>query len=104
MARYDLYRNPDPTETEAVPFLLDVQNEHIDGLATRVVIPLRPTRHFGPRADRLHPLLEVEGESLVLDTAALAAVPQGWLRERVGSLRAQREPIQTALDTLFGAY
>lgn len=104
MARYDIYRNPDPAEAEALPFLLDVQNEHIDGLATRVVIPLRPAQGFGPRADRLHPLLDVEGQGLVLDTAALAAVPRSWLRERVGNLRAHHVPIQTALDTLFGAH
>ena len=41
MARFDVYRHPDAKQRVTTPFLLDVQNEYISGLQTRVVLPLR---------------------------------------------------------------
>jgi len=104
MARFDVYANPAVPERRHTPYLLDVQNNHIDGLATRVVIPLRREDHFGPCAMRLNPQLEVAGLRVVLDTAALGAVPCAELRQPVAQLIHAHEPVADALDALFGAY
>ncbi|MDZ7589634.1 MAG: CcdB family protein [Rubrivivax sp.] len=104
MARLDVYANPDATERRHTPFFVDVQNDYIDHIETRVVIPLRREAAFGPRARNLHPLLQVAGEPVVLDTSAIAAVPTAELRKRVGELRDARAEIQEALDTLFGTF
>ena len=104
MARYDVYANPTASERKHTPYFVDVQNEYIDGLSTRVMIPLRREAVFGPRARNLHPLLEVLGENVVLDTAALGAVPLSELRAPIASLQERRAEAQEALDTLFGAY
>ena len=104
MARFDVYANPDPGERQHTPYLLDVQNDYISGLATRVVIPLRQEAAFGPRARNLNPLVQVGGNSVVLDAAALAAIPATELRHAAGHLRDARPLIQEALDTLLGAY
>lgn len=104
MARFDVYANPEAAERGLTPYLVDVQNDYIDGLATRVVVPLRPARAFGARAERLHPLVQVHGEDMVLDTAAMGAVPRSELRTPIGSLKAFQADIQSALDALFGAY
>ena len=104
MGRYDVYANPVASERKHTPYFVDVQNSHIDELGTRVVIPLRREASFGPRASGLHPLLTVSAENMVLDTSAIGAVPSSELRKPVTRLSAQRADIQTALDTLFGAY
>lgn len=104
MARFDVHTNPDASEHSLTPYLLDVQNNHIDHLHTRAVIPLRTSASFGPRARDLNPLLTFDQHSLVLDTAALGVVPLGDLRRPVGHLRDARMAIQAALDTLFGSY
>jgi toxin CcdB len=104
MARLDVYANPDKTERAQTPYFVDVQNDYIDLIETRVVIPLRTETMFGPRARRLHPLLDVAGNAVVLDTAAIGAVPVGVLRQPVADLRASRGEIQEALDALFGVY
>jgi toxin CcdB len=70
----------------------------------RVVIPLRKESAFGARVRNLNPLLLVAGDSVVLDTAALGAVPVNELRKRVAHLGEQRALVQEALDTLFGTY
>jgi toxin CcdB len=104
MPRFDVYANPTVAERRHTPYFLDVQNDHIDHLDTRVVIPLRRAAAFGPRARDLHPTLEVNGESMVLDTSAIGAVPLSELRKQVAHLQEAREPVQAALDTLFGSY
>jgi len=104
MARLDVYANPAARERRITPYFLDVQNDYIDGLDTRVVIPLRRESAFGPRARDLHPRLEVNGEPVVLDTAALGAVPAGELRKVVGHLRGARAEVQQAIDALFGSF
>jgi toxin CcdB len=104
MGRLDVYANPDAAERKHTPYLLDVQNDYIAGLETRVVIPLRREAAFGPRAQALHPLVNLGTEKLVLATAAIGAVPTGELRKVVGRLAEARIEIQDALDALFGAY
>ena len=104
MPRFDVYANPETAERRQTPYLLDVQNDFIDALSTRVVVPLRRESAFGPRARDLNPAFPVGNDSVVLDIAALAAVPMAELRKPVASLREHRLDIQNALDALFGAY
>jgi hypothetical protein len=40
LARFDVYANPG-ARAAATPFLLDVQSDLLDGLDSRMVIPLR---------------------------------------------------------------
>jgi toxin CcdB len=103
MARFDVYANPDASERKITPYLVDVQNDYISGLATRVVIPMRKQAHFGPLARNLNPVFVIGADNVVLDTAALSAVPATELRKVVLNLHNAREPIQEALDTLFGS-
>ena len=104
MARFDVYANPDTSERKLVPYFLDVQNDYIDELTTRVVIPLRRESAFGPRARNLNPTVPVGADNVVLDTAALAAVPLSELRKPIANIREHRAEVLEALDTLFGAY
>jgi hypothetical protein len=72
VAQFDVYAHPDARLRERTPYLLDVQNGFLDRIATRVVIPLRGAE-FAPLPMRdLNPVCTVEGQAMVLDTAALA--------------------------------
>jgi toxin CcdB len=104
MARFDIYPHPDTAMREVTPFLLDVQNNFIDHLQSRVVIPLRTAAAFGPTMRDLNPMFTISGQSVVLDTAALAAFPAGGLRKSIANLSVQSQDITAALDTLFGSY
>jgi toxin CcdB len=104
MARFDVYPHPDTALRASTPFLLDVQNNFIDQLQSRIVIPLRTATAFGPTMRDLNPLFNIAGKDVVLDTAAMAAFPAGGLKKPVTSLAAQSHNIVAALDTLFGSY
>jgi toxin CcdB len=63
----DVHRNTDDA-TGQIPYLLDLQADLLDELQTRVVAPLVRAEAFGRRADRLHPVFEIEGTSVVMAT------------------------------------
>ena len=104
MACFDVYANPTVVERKHTPFFVDVQNDFIDALATRVVIPLRSESMMAFRARNLNPSFSIGDVRVVLDTAALAAVPVSALRKPVANLGAARSEIQETLDTLFGSF
>jgi toxin CcdB len=104
VARFDIFPNPYAPERSHTPYVLDVQNDNLQPLATRVVIPLRAPKGFGAVARGLNPVLEVNGKPLVLDTAALAPVPTHMLKAAVAQATRWRDEILDAIDTLFGAY
>ena len=105
MARFDVYRNSGPLAT-STPYLLDVQCSLLDGLDTRIVIPLRRVDKF-PNvnlAKDLTPVFDIEGVSCILETPKLAAVPTRLLKNYVMSLSEQKSLISNALDRLFHGY
>lgn len=104
VACFDVYRHPDSDLRKNTPFLLDIQNDYLSGIDTRVVVPLRTTDYFGLRMRDLNPILDVAGMKVVLDAAALAAFPAAELRSPVDSMKQQTDLIVNALDTLFRSY
>ena len=104
MARFDVYAHPDPVLRKLTPFLLDIQNNYIGSLATRVVLPMRNSSAFSLRMRDLNPVFEINGKDVVLDTAAIAAFPAAELKTAVTNLKAQSDTIVAALDTIFGSY
>jgi toxin CcdB len=103
MARFDIYANPVPEERALTPYVLDVQNDYLGAIGSRVVIPLRSVKAFGTPAKGLNPLIEVDGKNVVLDTASLAPVDATLLKRVVARADAQRHELADALDTLFGS-
>lgn len=104
MARFDVYPNPDNHEAEFIPYFLDVQNDHIKGFKTRVLVPLWRSDRMPSKLNDLNPEFEVKGSLMVMDTPALGAVAVSSLKPSVTNLSAQQLVIQNALDTMFGGY
>jgi len=102
MAQFDVYRNAHPATRARVPYLLDVQSDLLDTLATRVVVPLcKPEVLRGKLAERLNPVFEVEGRKMVLLTPELAGVSRKALGEKIANLANRRDSIIAALDLVI---
>ena len=102
MAQFDVYRDPNPATRARVPYLLDVQSDLLDTLATRVVVPLcKPEVLRGKLAERLNPVFEVEGRKMVLLTPELAGVSRKALGEKIANLANRRDSIIAALDLVI---
>lgn len=105
MARFDVYANPG-SHAKTTPYLLDVQSDLLDGLDTRMVIPLRSLHAF-PKVKvslRLTPVLTIQGEELLLETPKMGAVPLRVLKTPLTSLASEQAQISAALDFLFQGY
>lgn len=101
MAQFDVYANPNAETREIIPFLLDVQADLLDNLATRVVVPLIHAATLGQALTHLNPRFEINGIPVFMSTAELAGVSVRALGEKLGSLKEDRPEIIAALDFLF---
>jgi len=101
MAQFTVYRNPNAQTRQRTPYLLNVQSDLLDVLATSVVVPLVPAADMGVPARHLNPQFDIEGVTVVMSTAELAGVPRQALGAPVTTLVAQRSEILAALDFLF---
>ena len=101
MAQFDVYQNPNRDTNDVIPFLLDVQAELLDRLATRVVVPLVVAEEMPLPAKQLNPLFKIKGIAVVMSTTELAGVPNRALGDKVASLKNKRDEIIAALDMLF---
>jgi toxin CcdB len=105
MARFDVYANPG-SHADSTPYLLDVQSDLLNGLDSRMVIPLRSLKHF-PKvklSTQLTPIFTIEGEEYLLETPKMGSVPLRVLKSRVTSLTQAQDQITAAMDFLFQGY
>lgn len=101
MTQFTVYKNKNPHTREVVPFLLDIQNDLLNGLETRVVVPLRPASALkGKTLKTLTPLSVIEGESFVMLTPQLAGIPKSELGAPVAQVQQNRAEIIAAIDLL----
>ena len=101
MAQFDVYLNPNAETRKVIPYLLNVQSDLLDTLATRVVVPLVLAEEMGLAAKQLNPQFKVKGEAVVMSTAELAGIPNRSLGDKVASLKSKRDEIIAALGLLF---
>ncbi len=101
MAQWDVYPNPSQHSRGEIPFIVDLQSDLLDTLASRLVAPLARTRlSAGGLPRRLCPQLSVEGLALVLLPHEIGAIDARLLRHPVASLRAHSAAIVDALDAV----
>ena len=100
MAKFDIYRS----SSSSAPYLLDLQDEIVDNLATRVVAPLVSVDEVHQQMKILNPVIVVNGEEYVLMSHLLAAIPASVLRDKISSASRQRDEIIASLDFLFTGF
>lgn len=83
-------------------FVVNIQSRMLDGIVTRVVIPLIRT-DLAPKAAvrTLNPIFSIEGADHMLMTQNIASVPLSQLQAPIGSLVEQRDDIVRAIDALL---
>ncbi|TJV37612.1 MAG: plasmid maintenance protein CcdB [Mesorhizobium sp.] len=99
MARYDFYRNADGNG-----YLLDVQSDLLEGLSTRVVIPLMLPQIAPVPGRRLNPTFAIHGKDHVMVTQFISAFTASELSDAEGNLSKHHDDIVAALDMLFQGF
>lgn len=99
MAQFDVYKNPSKASKKAYPFILDIQNELIDNIATRIVVPLALYSKFKNEELRgLTPRVVFDDKDLLILIPQLSSMSSKALKNPVGRLSHLRDEVISALD------
>jgi len=102
MSQFDLYVNPDKQTQRTYPYFVDIQNDLLDSLNSRLVIPLTPvSRADKTYPDNLCPVISIAGKPYALLTQQMAAIAGALLKKKAGSLADYRTQIIAAVDFLI---
>ena len=98
MAQFDVYINENNLTNQRVPSLLDVQNDILKSLNTRVVIPL--VRDLKGVEELVKEFI-INDEKVYLTTSQMGAVIISELKGKVKSLENEKEVIKNSIDFLI---
>ncbi|MFX4278168.1 CcdB family protein [Aliarcobacter butzleri] len=101
MAQFDVYENLNEKSKQNIPYLLDIQNDILKDLTTRVVIPLVISNQS---INFLNPKFTINQIDVILSTAELASIPMEILGNKICSLKDKREEIIGAVDFLVTGF
>jgi|TARA_B110000902_G_C14293723_1_gene582224 toxin CcdB len=101
LRQFDVYTNTDKDTNSTYPYFVDIQNDLIDTLNSRVVIPLTPSSKSAKSyPSTLCPIIKIKNQNYSLLTHQLTSVSKNFLKNNQGSLVASRDDIVAAIDFL----
>ena len=105
MSQFSVFENINSKTKNEYPFLVNVQNDLLNNLKTRVVIPMCLSSSFGNKTiTNLSPVFEIKGNKYVLLTSQLAGILVTELGPQVCDLSEFRHQFINALDFLFTGF
>jgi toxin CcdB len=100
--QFNVFENPSPRIRDVYPYVVDIQSDLLSSLATHMVVPLAMTALAAtdlPR--RLCPVMNVEGQSLMLVPFEAAPLDKRLLKKKMASLHDRSHEIITAMDAVL---
>ena len=102
MGQFSVHTNSDPATQEHFPLFVDIQDDLLSFMATRVVIPLTPReRNDYDAIPTLAPTITVEGKRYVLLAPQLMHLKASQLGPIVAQLEAERHDVLRSVEMIF---
>ena len=101
MAQFDVYLNKNTLTNTEIPYLLDIQNDILKNLHTRVVVPLVTNQK---KITHLMPSFIIEDREVLMLTSQLAGVSTEILGKKVCNLENRRNEIVSAIDFMVTGF
>ena len=101
MAQFDVYANPSDSAAHGIPYVVVVQSDLLDALATRMIIPLATVEFANKSPDKLCPIVSVNGQRLRALAHYTAPLPTSSLRQIVGNVAAHASELVAAIDVVI---
>lgn len=98
MAQFDVYKNENDQTNQRVPYLLDIQNDILDSINTRIVIPLVKDKND---FKGLTKEFIIENQKVYLTTSQMGAIHKNELKTKITTLQNQKEEIKNSIDFLI---
>lgn len=101
MAQYDVFPNPSSSATDGIPYVVVIQSDLLDALATRMVMPLAEPDAVNKVPTALCPVIVVKGRRLHALAHFAAPLPARLLRQAVDNVAAQASALVSAMDAVL---
>lgn len=100
MAQYDVFPNPSRSGAEGIPYVVVIQSDLLDGLTTRLTMPLAQPDTLGKVPTVLCPTIHVNGQRLHALALYTAPLPAKLLLSPV-NVAAQASALVAAMDAVL---
>lgn len=101
MAQYDVYPNPSRSAADGIPYVVVVQSDLLDALATRLSMPLAVPDGSSKVPAALCPLIVVKGQRLHALAHYAAPLPAKLLKKPVDNVGTQASALVAAMDAVL---
>jgi len=101
MAQYDVFANPSKSAAAGIPYVVVIQSDLLDSLATRLTIPLAAIEFVGKVPTALCPEITVKGQRLHALAHYAAPLPSKLLRRPVDNVSTQGRALVAAMDAVL---
>lgn len=101
MAQYDVFTNPSGSAAEGIPYVVVVQSDLLDALATRLTMPLAVINVATKVPTALCPVIMVKGQRHHALAHYAAPLPAKALRGPVENVASQASALVSALDAVL---
>lgn len=101
MSQYDVYTNPSSSATDGIPYVVVIQSDLLDALATRLTMPLAALEVSIKIPTGLCPVIVVKGQRLQALAHYAAPLPAKLLRRPVDNVAAQASALVLAMDAVL---
>ena len=101
MAQYDVFTNPSRSAADGIPYVVVIQSDLLDALATRLTIPLAVFDAATKVPTALCPVIVVKSQRLHALAHYAAPLPAKLLRRPVGNVAAQASALVSAMDAVL---
>lgn len=101
MAQYDVFANPSRSAADGIPYVVVIQSDLLDALATRLVMPLAALDAATKVPIALCPVIAVKGRRLHALAHYAAPLPAKLLKRPVDNVAAQASALVAAMDAVL---
>jgi toxin CcdB len=101
MAQYDVFPNPSSSAAAGIPYVVVIQSDLLDALATRLTVPLAVLDAGTKVPTALCPLIIVKGLRLHALAHYAAPLPAKVLKRPVDNVAAQASALVSAMDAVL---
>jgi len=101
MAQYDVFPNPSQSAARGIPYVVVIQSDLLDGLSTRLTIPLAELDAAIKVPTALCPVIMVKGKRLHALAHYAAPLPAKGLRRAVDNVGGQASALVSAVDAVL---
>ena len=104
MAQYDVYVNPSKSGADGIPYVVVIQSNLLDALATRLTMPLAISDASMKTPTALCPVVMVKSQRLHALAHFAAPLPAKLLKRPVANVAAQASALVSAMDAVLSGF